>query len=76
MNLRRYPAPRSSTFCKNAYVATKLEALYLQALAPSRYESGEKVGLRGPPRRVGLSRLTGCSLVGAIAVRNALILAD
>ena len=45
MNLRRYPAPRSSTFCKNDYVAAQLEALYLQALATSRDESGEKVGL-------------------------------
>ena len=45
MNLRRYPAPRSSTYCENACVATQLEALYLQALAPSRDESGEKVGL-------------------------------
>ena len=43
MNLRRYPVPRSSTFCKNAYVATHLEASYLQALAPSRDKSGEKV---------------------------------
>jgi hypothetical protein len=45
MHLRRYPAARSSTFCKNAYVATHLEALYLQALEFSRDESGEKVRL-------------------------------
>ncbi|MEE8368327.1 MAG: hypothetical protein V3S30_08410, partial [Thermoanaerobaculia bacterium] len=45
MNLRRYPASRSSTYCENACVATKLEALYLQVLAPSRYESGDNLRL-------------------------------
>jgi hypothetical protein len=51
MNLRRSPASRSSTFGENACVATKLEALYLQSLAPSRNESGQKLGLVGltPP---------------------------
>ena len=45
MNLQRYPTSRSSTYCENALVATKLEALYLQVLAPSRDEFGEKLGL-------------------------------
>lgn len=45
MNLQRYPASRSSTYSEYACVAAKLEALYLQALARSRNESGEKLGL-------------------------------
>jgi hypothetical protein len=57
MNLRRYRVPRSSTFCKNAYVATHLEASYLQALAPSRAESGEKVRLESSWHLFTFSRL-------------------